>query len=155
MTPLLRMAALVVAALTVSASTFAQSSLTLPSTDDVVPAGGSETLGTLPMGNLLFPAGSPTSIAVFANLLYGFGQFILQSQELDCCGTVRAPAVPGAEGGKNRRVHLAVRGFRACLRLLSRPHSAGLRHGDSMVSHAVSPSLADGLLRFLQIKLSK
>jgi hypothetical protein len=67
MTPLLRMAALVVAALTVSASAFAQSSLPLPSTDDVVPAGGSETLGTLPMGNLPLPAECPACITVDFN----------------------------------------------------------------------------------------
>ena len=67
MTPLLRMAALVVAALTVSASAFAQSSLPLPSTDDVVPAGGSETLGTLPMGNLPLPVECPACITVDFN----------------------------------------------------------------------------------------
>ena len=52
MTQLLRMAALVVAALTISASAFAQSSLPLPSTDGVVPAGRSETIETVPLGNL-------------------------------------------------------------------------------------------------------
>jgi hypothetical protein len=67
MTPLLRMAALVVAALTVSASAFAQSSLPLPSTDGVVPAGGSETLGTLPMGNLPMPVECQACITVDFN----------------------------------------------------------------------------------------
>jgi hypothetical protein len=61
------MAALVVAALTVSASAFAQSSLPLPSPDDVVLAGGSETLGTLPMGNLPLPAECPACITVDFN----------------------------------------------------------------------------------------
>lgn len=60
MTPLLRMAALVVAVLTVSASAFAQSSL-------VVNPDGSETIGTLPTGNLPLPVGSPTSITVDFN----------------------------------------------------------------------------------------
>src|SRR2546422_10832953 len=67
MTPLLRMAALVVAALTVSASAFAQSSLTLASPAVVVNPDGSETIGTLPMGNLPPPVGSPTSITVDFN----------------------------------------------------------------------------------------
>jgi hypothetical protein len=44
------MAALVVAALTVSASAFAQSSLTLASTAVGVNPDGSETIGTLPTG---------------------------------------------------------------------------------------------------------
>jgi len=67
MTPLLRMAALVVAALTVSASAFAQSSLTLASTAVGVNPDGSETIGTLPTGNLPIPAGSQTSITVHFN----------------------------------------------------------------------------------------
>jgi len=67
MTPLLRMAALVVAALTVSASAFAQSSSTLASPAIVVNPDGSETLGTLPTGNLPLPVGSPTSITVDFN----------------------------------------------------------------------------------------
>ena len=67
MTPLLRMAALVVAALTVSASAFAPSSLTLASTAGDVNLDGSETRGTVPAGNLPLPAGSPTSITVDFN----------------------------------------------------------------------------------------
>jgi len=60
MTPLLRMAALVVAALTVSASAFAQSSV-------VVNPDGSETIGTLPMGNLPLPAVCQACITVDFN----------------------------------------------------------------------------------------
>jgi len=67
MTPLLRMAALVVAALTVSASAFAPSSLTLASAAVGVNPDGSETIGTLPTGNLPMPAGSQTSITVDFN----------------------------------------------------------------------------------------
>ena len=67
MTPLLRMAALVVVALTVSASAFAQPSLTLASPAVVVNPDGSETIGTLPTGNLPLPVGSPTSITVDFN----------------------------------------------------------------------------------------
>jgi len=67
MTPLLRMAALVVAALTVSASAFPQSSLTLASAAVGVNPDGSETIGTLPTGNLPMPAGSQTSIIVDFN----------------------------------------------------------------------------------------
>jgi len=67
MTPLLRMAALVVAALTVSASAFAQSSLTLPSTAGVVNPDGSETIGILPMGNLSLPAECQACITVDFN----------------------------------------------------------------------------------------
>jgi hypothetical protein len=67
MTPLLRMAALVVAALTVSASAFAQSSLTLPSTAVGVNPDGSETIETLPMGNLPMPAECQACITVDFN----------------------------------------------------------------------------------------
>jgi hypothetical protein len=67
MTPLLRMAALVVAALTVSASAFAQSSLTLPSTAEVVTPDGAEPLATVPMGNLPLPAECPVCIIVDFN----------------------------------------------------------------------------------------
>jgi hypothetical protein len=61
------MAALVVAALTVSASAFAQSSLTLPSTAGVVHPDGSEALETVPMGNLPLPAECPACITVDFN----------------------------------------------------------------------------------------
>ena len=67
MTPLLRMAALVVAVLTVSASAFAPSSLTLANTAVGVNPDGSETIETVPTGNLPLPAGSPTSITVDFN----------------------------------------------------------------------------------------
>ena len=67
MTPLLRMAALVVAALTVSASAFAPSSLPLASAAVGINPDGSETIGTLPTGTLPLPAGSQTSITVDFN----------------------------------------------------------------------------------------
>jgi len=67
MTPLLRLAALVVAALTVSASAFTQSPLTLASTDSVVPAGGSETIENVPLSNVTVPAVSPGGITVDFN----------------------------------------------------------------------------------------
>jgi hypothetical protein len=67
MTQLLRIAALVVAALTVSASAFAQSSLTLASTAVVVNPDGSETRGNLPMGDVNIPAVSQESITVDFN----------------------------------------------------------------------------------------
>ena len=67
MTPLLHMATLVVAALTVPAFAFAPSSLTLASTAGGVNPDGSETLGTVPAGNLPLPVGSPTSITVHFN----------------------------------------------------------------------------------------
>ncbi len=60
MTPLLRLAALMVAALTISASAFAQSSV-------VVNPDGSETVGTLPMGNLPLPAVCQACITVDFN----------------------------------------------------------------------------------------
>jgi hypothetical protein len=67
MTPLLRLATLVVAALTMAASAFAPSSLTLASTDGVVPAGGSETIENVPLSNVAVPAGSPGGITVDFN----------------------------------------------------------------------------------------
>jgi hypothetical protein len=67
MTQRLRMAALVVAALTVSASAFAPSSLTLASTAVVVNPDGAETIGTVPTGNVTIPAVSQGSITVDFN----------------------------------------------------------------------------------------
>jgi hypothetical protein len=67
MTPLLRMAALVVAALTVSASAFAQASLPLPSPAVVGTPDGSEPRGTVPLGTLPLPAECPACITVDFN----------------------------------------------------------------------------------------
>jgi hypothetical protein len=63
----LRIAALVVAALTVSASAFAQSSLPQASPAVVVNPDGAETIGTVPMGHVNSPAVSPGSITVDFN----------------------------------------------------------------------------------------
>jgi hypothetical protein len=67
MTQLLRLAALVVAALTVSASAFAQSSLTLASTDVVVNPDGSETIENVPLSDVSVPAVSQGGITVDFN----------------------------------------------------------------------------------------
>jgi hypothetical protein len=93
--------------------------------------------------------------AVSANLLYGFGQFILQSQEIDWFVAIAAPDEHRSEGGKRLRALPAVKGFRVSFPLLSFPHFLRDRHRGSMVSHYISTSLVDCLPLFLQIKLSK
>ena len=82
-------------------------------------------------------------LAVSVNLLYGCGQCMVQSQEIDWCAAIEALGEPGAAGGKQLRTCLAAQGTQsmpliACTTSL--PYGqAGIAQGSS----SLFTSLAD------------